>query len=86
MEKLRAGIQDAFAQICAWITLDYEAAEALHFQALDEGRTWATNMALLYLLDGSLRDTGAPPEEIVETLRQRIAHLAAQEGQEDEQQ
>lgn len=81
--KLRAGIQDAMAQIVAWMNLDYHAAETLHHQALDENRTWATNAALLYLLDGALRATGAPPEEIVEGLRRTLAGLAAQE---DEQQ
>lgn len=79
---LRAGIQDAFAQIVAWMSLDYAAADALHQQALAEGRTWPTNMALLYLLDTALRDTGAPVEDILNGLRTRLAELAAEEGQE----
>lgn len=90
--NLRAGIQDAFAQIVAWMSLDYDAADTLHQQALAEGRTWPTNAALLYLLDTALRDTGAPVEDILNGLRSRLAELAAQEddddqeGQEDKQQ
>ena len=83
--QLRAGMQDAFAQIVAWMSVDYSAAETLHHQALDENRTWPTNMALLFLLDGALRDTGAPVEDILNGLRQRLAQLAAHEDQEGQE-